>query len=98
MSRSYKKHPGSGISKAVSEKQDKKIWHSRMRSKTRDLLSNADEDTMFPFEEDVSNPWAMAKDGRQYWDEYKNPRKMTEKEKARKSKQELRDSYAPYSK
>jgi hypothetical protein len=52
---------------ADSEKQDKQIWHRRWRSKIRQLLHmiEADDDVMLPNEKDVSDPWDMAKDGKQ---------------------------------
>jgi len=73
MSRSFKKTPIHGIAKCSSEKQDKRIWHQRLRTHNRMLcksatLSTADaaEALMFLMEHDVSNKWSMAKDGKAY--------------------------------
>lgn len=66
MSRSRKKTPISGITCAESEKADKKIWHSRLRAKTRIALKRGDE--ILPEEDDASNPYLMAKDGKNYYD------------------------------
>lgn len=100
MSRSYRKNSIAGMTLAGSEKEDKKIWHSRMRSKTRDLLNhlNEDEDEIFPVEDDASSTWDMTKDGKYYEPNIKNPKKMTDKEKARQSKQKLREAYQWYGK
>lgn len=107
MSRSYRKTPIFPCTCAESEKDDKRIWHKRMRRIENQKLhqipayklysSDADEklqdylDDVFshcscplcnPFdgyvfggydhittiEKDVSDTWAMAKDGRHYMD------------------------------
>lgn len=72
MSRSFKKTPVVGHAGA-SEKEDKKKWHRAFRKKTKDIIHQSHfdtselEDTVFPIEEDVSNPWSMSKDGKRYW-------------------------------
>lgn len=72
MSRSKRKIPISGWTAAKSEAQDKQIWHQRMRSAIKNIIraSHNDvdvlEDTLFPTEKDVSNVWAMDKDGKHY--------------------------------
>lgn len=72
MSRSHKKTPILGHTKAESEKSDKKIWHRRFRHKTKDILrsmhNDADmmDDVIMPIEDDVSNLWLMSKDGKSY--------------------------------
>lgn len=72
MSRSYKKTPIIGHTAAESEKYDKKIWHRRFRHKTKDILRSMRndpdmiDDTVMPVESDVSNTWAMSKDGKTY--------------------------------
>lgn len=74
MSRSHKHTPVSGNTTAVSEKSDKKIWHSRMRARQRDQLSHADDkadDLMPVLVNEVSNPYSMAKDGRSYLSDVK---------------------------
>jgi hypothetical protein len=65
MARSRRKTPICGITTARSEKQDKKIWHSRYRAAVRThLRSNRDQDLM-PLPREVSNVWDFAKDGKQ---------------------------------
>ena len=68
MSRSYKTRPISGICCCKSEKEDKKIWHRRFRSRTRDAINSMimDEDWDMPVFSirQVSNPWDMSKDGK----------------------------------
>ena len=72
MSRSYKKTPIIGHTVAQSEKSDKKFWHRRFRHKTKDILRSMHndpdmiDDTVMPVEGDVSNTWAMSKDGKSY--------------------------------
>lgn len=76
MARSYRKTPVTGITTARSEKQDKKIWHSRMRAATRThLLSGGDPDVM-PIEREVSNVWSFGKDGKQRFSPAKHPKLM----------------------
>lgn len=71
MSRSRRKSPQCGISKKVSEKVDKKIWHSRFRAWWREMLRRDPEYTFLDSDKHyVSDPWGMLKDGKQY---IKNP-------------------------
>ena len=71
MSRSRKRTPIIGSS-GTSEKSDKQVWHRRYRTKVRGLLKSLRydvddiDDTVMPVEGDVSNPWAMKKDGKHY--------------------------------
>lgn len=71
MSRSRRKTPIFGNTTSHSEKQDKKIWHSRLRAKERTVLSSSRppelEDKAMPEVRDASNPWSMNKDGHQWW-------------------------------
>lgn len=65
MSRSRKKVAG-GFSNC-SEKDDKKIWHGRMRMQEllaiKECFKKPEEDVIFPIINDVSDPWCMRKDG-----------------------------------
>lgn len=63
MARSYKKTPIMGHC-GGSEKEDKKIWHSRQRAAMRDALAHESE--VLPETKDVSDPWGMTKDGKSY--------------------------------
>lgn len=68
MSRSKQKNPITGITTAESEKQDKKTWHRKLRRINKQRIKEGLE----PLDKhDVSNPWDMDKDGKQYcpdWD------------------------------
>jgi hypothetical protein len=62
MARSRKRTPISGVP-VDSEKDDKKLWHRRMRRKTKHALA-ADKEP--PSVKDVSNPRDMGKEGKSY--------------------------------
>jgi len=72
MSRSYKKTPVIGHTKAESEKHDKKIWHRKFRHKIKNILHAAHNDVeqindiVMPIESDVSNTATMSKDRKHY--------------------------------
>jgi len=76
VSRSRKKTPIFGIASAKSEKQDKQIWHSRLRSRLRTTLTAIPpgqlDGYIAPVNKDVSSVWSMAKDGKRYF----HPRKQ----------------------
>lgn len=60
MSRSYRKTPIVGMTKKESEKKDKRLAHRARR--------NAERSYGRPVNlREVSNVWAMAKDGKQYF-------------------------------
>ena len=71
MSRSKRKTPVFGIATAKSEKQDKQIWHSRLRSRVRTSLASIPPEQLdgylAPFRNDVSSVWSMSKDGKRYF-------------------------------
>ena len=68
MSRSRRRTPIAGITSATSEKADKQAAHRRERRKLRSVLRPAsDVPEVLPVPRDVSNPWAMAKDGKLYY-------------------------------
>ena len=71
MSRSHRKTPIIGNTTCRSERQDKKIWHQRWRSRGRNALISASPealDSHLPLlENQVSNVWSMGKDGHSYW-------------------------------
>lgn len=71
MSRSHRKTPIVGHTSSPSEREDKKIWHQRWRSREKAVLASASSkalDTHMTLKEsEVSNVWAMSKDGRSYW-------------------------------
>jgi len=71
MSRSRRKTPIFGMTSCRSERQDKVIWHGRLRARERDRLRSASPDALashLPAQErQVSNPWTMGKDGHYFW-------------------------------
>ena len=67
MSRSRRKTPIFGITTATSEAEDKRLWHKRLRAKTRDQLKAGPEDPIPVDRREVSDPWGMAKDGKRFW-------------------------------
>jgi hypothetical protein len=71
MTRSVRKTPIYGITNARSERKDKQQWHRRFRVLEKQRLHTLTSETMDNHVttsiEEVSNPWAMNKDGRQYW-------------------------------
>lgn len=69
MSRSRRKTPiVSIVGRRVSEKCDKKQWHSSLRAKEKQRLRLLSLDTLDCYipltENDVSDLWAMSKDGK----------------------------------
>ncbi len=69
MSRSRRKHPIFGNANSDSEAQDKRIWHSRMRHRERQVLHSSDDYDahLTTVRDDVSNTWNMDKDGKSYF-------------------------------
>lgn len=71
MSRSRRKTPIFGHTTCRSERQDKKLWHQRWRTRERKTLASASPealDSHLPLlESQVSNVWSMGKDGHSYW-------------------------------
>lgn len=71
MSRSRRKTPITGHTTCRSERQDKKRWHQRWRTRERATLASSTPEDLsghLPLlENEVSNVWAMGKDGRSYW-------------------------------
>ncbi len=77
MSRSYKKTPVSGNTGADSDKIGKKIWHKKVRNKTKQILKSVHndaellEDVTIPNEKRVGyGPWVWPKDGKRYLGEW----------------------------
>lgn len=69
MGRSYRKTPIMGHTKCHSENFDKITWHKRWRAQERLKLSSLKnlEDHITVDRREVSNPWSMGKDGKQYF-------------------------------
>ncbi|MBO3697306.1 hypothetical protein [Roseivirga sp. E12] len=64
MSRSSKKTPITGITTAISEKQDKRDANRKFRRKTKQQVNLGDE-TISEIRE-LSNVWGFHKDGKHY--------------------------------
>jgi hypothetical protein len=71
MSKSYRKTPIMGHTTCRSERLDKLIWHKRWRTKERNKITSLDPenwvDHLTVDRHEVSNPWSMGKDGKQYF-------------------------------
>ena len=68
MTRSRRKTPIYGFTSCDSEKQDKRIWHGRMRARERDALAKANfEEHLTTLRDQASSTWEMDKDGKYYW-------------------------------
>jgi hypothetical protein len=71
MSRSRRKTPITGHTTCRSERQDKKIWHQRWRTREHAALAGMSPeawDAYLPLlVNEISNVWSMGKDGRFYW-------------------------------
>lgn len=80
MSRSYKKTPIVGHTTCRSERLDKIIWHKRWRAQERLKLSSFNhlDDHTTVDRREVSNPWSMGKDGKQYFSLSKQTRTAKE--------------------
>ena len=66
MTRSRKRTPIGGIVSARSEKDDKREYHRRERRRVREVLATTPEPESLPHRKEVSDPWTMAKDGKQF--------------------------------
>ena len=76
MSRSKKKTPVCGMTRACSEKQDKRFYNRRYRRAcNQSLHMNPAREAVPPLRE-YSNPAAMAKDGKVRFDPRRFPRLM----------------------
>lgn len=64
MSRSYRKTPIAGNTKAESEKQDKRLANRQFRAALR--RASTDEDALIPLKREVTSLWKFNKDGKQY--------------------------------
>lgn len=76
MSRSWKKTLISGITTATSEKHDKRLANRRLRRNVRQRLATGHDGTDLPLLREVSNVWAMDKDGKLYFDPATHPKRL----------------------
>lgn len=81
MSRSYRKRPfiGNCVVYAGEEKEDKRRARKKLRRHERmieaDLENNLidPDEVVFPVENEISDPWLFAKDGKQRFDTDERP-------------------------
>jgi hypothetical protein len=73
MSGSRKKTPISGITTATSEKQDKRHANRRVRRAVKQALHSAEDPEVLPHRRELTDPWAMAKDGKRWFDPRRFP-------------------------
>ena len=68
---SRRKTPIVGHTTCRSERQDKKLWHQRRRTRERTALTSATPESLSAYlpllENQVSSVWSMGKDGRSFW-------------------------------
>jgi len=69
MSRSFKKHPITGMTCAESEKKDKEIANRKLRRKTKKMIFDMiqKDDVVLPVVKDTSDIWSFNKDGKVNW-------------------------------
>ena len=69
MSRSFKKHPVTGITCAESEKKDKEFANRKLRRKTKHMIQEAvyNDEKILPEQKDTSDTWEFNKDGKRNW-------------------------------
>lgn len=74
MSRSRRRSPIAAITSSESEKDDKRAWHSNLRSKEKQRLKSLTIATMDAFipllENNVSDPYWFDKDGKHWFGDY----------------------------
>lgn len=73
MSRSRKKTPIAGMTNASSEKWDKRVANRRVRRCVKEALAADPLRDVLPARRELSDPWAMAKDGKKWFDPRRFP-------------------------
>lgn len=68
MSRSLRRHSVIGMTTATSEKEDKQLAHRRHRRRVHQVLDRDPKAPTLPHRRETSDPWNMAKDGKQRFD------------------------------
>jgi hypothetical protein len=64
------------MTKAESEKQDKRLANRRIRRRVKVVLEAGPEDDMLPTLRELSDPWTMAKDGKRWFDPSRYPEEL----------------------
>ena len=76
MSRSRRKKPCTGITTSESEKQDKRFANRKYRRAVKIRLTAEVENGVLPEMRELTNLWAMDKDGKKWFDPQKFPKLM----------------------
>lgn len=77
MSRSRKHNPFTGITKAKSEKEDKRFHNRRLRKRVSETIRREDpENLVLPNEQEVSEVYSWNKDGKFRFDPSRFPEYM----------------------
>jgi hypothetical protein len=76
MSKSKKRTPICGVTRARSEKQDKRLYNRRYRRACKQVLHIHRACELLPQLREYSNPWAMSKDGKRWFDPREWPKLM----------------------
>ena len=76
MSRSRKKRSIGGMAAARSEKHDKRLANRKARRHVRVAMATDSNREVLPHLREISNVWAMAKDGKHYFDPSLYPKEM----------------------
>ena len=77
MSRSRRKTPICDWFGCRSEKDEKRVWHRRMRAMIRQRLLEPDFDAiLLPLPNEVETVWCMSKDGKSWFDAREHPEWM----------------------
>lgn len=73
MSRSKKRTPVCGMTGAASEKQDKRLYNRRYRRVCKQAINADPARAELPLLREYSNPGAMDKDGKMWFDPEERP-------------------------
>ena len=76
MSRSRRRTTITGITTAATEEADKRHANRSERRRVRSVLNTKDEIEVLPAKRELSDVWAMAKDGKIYFNASKHPKLM----------------------
>jgi hypothetical protein len=76
MSRSRRKTTITGITTAATEQADKRSANRSERRRVRSVLNTKEDIQVLPAKRELSDVWAMAKDGKTFFDASKNPKLM----------------------
>ncbi|HYO14065.1 MAG TPA: hypothetical protein VE685_12790 [Thermoanaerobaculia bacterium] len=76
MARSRRRSPVKGLTTAKSEKKDKTLAHRLERRTVAGIVRCTPDPEVLPHTRELSNPWAMDKDGKMRFDPQEKPELM----------------------